>query len=60
MAAELAQADFEGDNGERFRVTFSAGLAVAPQDGTDVEALLRAADERLYRAKSQGGNRIER
>ncbi|WPB74526.1 response regulator [Archangium violaceum] len=60
MAAELAQADFEGDKGERFRVTFSAGLAVAPQDGTDVEALLRAADERLYRAKSQGGNRIER
>ncbi|WP_375771776.1 response regulator [Archangium gephyra] len=60
MAAELAQADFEGDTGERFRVTFSAGLAVAPQDGTGVEALLRAADERLYRAKAQGGNRIER
>ncbi|AKJ01621.1 diguanylate cyclase (GGDEF)-like protein [Archangium gephyra] len=60
MAAELAQADFEGDKGEHFRVTFSAGLAVAPQDGTDVESLLRAADERLYRAKAQGGNRIER
>ncbi|HYO69626.1 MAG TPA: response regulator [Archangium sp.] len=60
MAAELAQADFEGDKGERFRVTFSAGLAVAPQDGTDVEVLLRVADERLYRAKAQGGNRIER
>jgi len=60
MAAELAQADFEGDKGERFRVTFSAGLAVAPQDGTDVESLVRAADERLYRAKAQGGNRIER
>ncbi|MFY0565224.1 response regulator [Archangium lansingense] len=60
MAAELAQADFEGDKGERFRVSFSAGLAVAPQDGADVESLLRAADERLYRAKAQGGNRIER
>jgi len=60
MAAELAQADFEGDKGERFRVTFSAGLAVAPQDGTDVESLVHAADERLYRAKAQGGNRIER
>jgi diguanylate cyclase (GGDEF)-like protein len=58
-AAELAQVDFEGDKGERFRVTFSAGLAVMPQDGTDVETLLRLADERLYRAKAQGGNRIE-
>ncbi|MCY1075595.1 response regulator [Archangium lansingense] len=60
MAAELAQADFEGDKGEHFRVSFSAGVAVAPQDGADVESLLRAADERLYRAKAQGGNRIER
>ncbi|WP_309891200.1 response regulator [Archangium sp.] len=58
-AAELAQVEFEGDKGERFRVTFSAGLAVTPQDGTDVETLLRLADERLYRAKAQGGNRIE-
>jgi diguanylate cyclase (GGDEF)-like protein len=58
-AAELAQVEFEGDRGERFRVTFSAGLAVTPQDGTDVETLLRLADERLYRAKAQGGNRIE-
>ncbi|WP_430384139.1 GGDEF domain-containing response regulator [Archangium violaceum] len=58
-AAELARADFEGDKGEHFRVTFSAGLAVAPQDGADVETLLRVADERLYRAKAQGGNRIE-
>lgn len=58
-AAELARADFEGDKGEHFRVTFSAGLAVAPRDGTDVESLLRVADERLYRAKAQGGNRIE-
>ena len=58
-AAELAQVDFEGDKGERFRVTFSAGLSVTPQDGTDVETLLRLADERLYRAKAQGGNRIE-
>jgi PleD family two-component response regulator len=32
---------------------------VAPQDGTDVESLLRHADERLYRAKANGRNRIE-
>ncbi|QRN94899.1 response regulator [Archangium violaceum] len=58
-AAELGRLDFEGDKGESFRVTFSAGIAVAPQDGTDVEALLRHADERLYRAKANGRNRIE-
>jgi diguanylate cyclase (GGDEF)-like protein len=58
-AAELAQVDFEGDKGQHFRVTFSAGLAVTSQDGTDLETLLRLADERLYRAKVQGRNRIE-
>lgn len=58
-AQELAQLDFEGDQGERFQVTFSAGIAVAPQDGTHAEALLQRADERLYRAKANGRNRIE-
>jgi diguanylate cyclase (GGDEF)-like protein len=58
-AVELARLDFEGDKGESFQVTFSAGIAVAPQDGTDVESLLHHADERLYRAKANGRNRIE-
>jgi PleD family two-component response regulator len=34
-------------------------VAEAPRDGDTVEALLKAADERLYRAKAQGRNRIE-
>ncbi len=58
-AAELSRIEFEGDKGQRFRVTFSAGLAEMPGDGTDLETLLRLADERLYRAKVQGRNRIE-
>ena len=58
-AAELARIDFEGDKGDSFRVTFSAGIAVAPPNGTQVEALLKQADERLYRAKANGRNRIE-
>jgi diguanylate cyclase (GGDEF)-like protein len=58
-AAELSRVEFEGDKGQRFRVTFSAGLAETPRDGTDLEMLLRLADERLYRAKVQGRNRIE-
>lgn len=32
-------------------ITLSAGLAVYPTDGTDVESLLEQADERMYEAK---------
>ncbi|MFP2898924.1 diguanylate cyclase [Corallococcus sp. 4LFB] len=58
-AEELAGMAFESDAGKTFHVTFSAGLAVAPQDGTTLDELLRAADARLYRAKENGRNRIE-
>jgi diguanylate cyclase (GGDEF)-like protein/PAS domain S-box-containing protein len=40
------------------RVTVSIGVAVpAPGDATSPEALLRVADEALYRAKAEGRNR---
>jgi diguanylate cyclase (GGDEF)-like protein len=58
-AEELSGMTFEGDGGETFHVTFSAGLAVAPADGTTLDELLRVADARLYRAKENGRNRIE-
>jgi diguanylate cyclase (GGDEF)-like protein len=58
-ADELSRLTFEGDAGESFRVTVSAGVAEAPRDGASVEALLKVADERLYRAKARGRNRIE-
>jgi diguanylate cyclase (GGDEF)-like protein len=58
-ADELSRVAFEGERGERFHVTFSAGIAEAPRQGTTVEALLREADVRLYRAKANGRNRIE-
>lgn len=34
----------------------SVGIAVYPDDGSDVEALLRAADAAMYEAKSSGGH----
>jgi diguanylate cyclase (GGDEF)-like protein len=40
-------------------VTVSAGLAAWPADGHDGDALRRAADEALYRAKAAGKNRCE-
>jgi diguanylate cyclase (GGDEF)-like protein len=40
-------------------VTVSAGLAAWPVDAVDEDALRRAADEALYRAKAAGKNRCE-
>lgn len=39
-------------------VTFSAGVAQFPDDGADLRALYRAADEALYQAKSTGRDRV--
>ena len=39
-------------------LTFSAGIAVYPEDGTDVRSLVACADRRLLKAKAQGRARI--
>ncbi len=40
-------------------ITFTIGLASAPDCGTDVTSLTRAADAALYVAKGKGRNRVE-
>jgi diguanylate cyclase (GGDEF)-like protein/PAS domain S-box-containing protein len=40
------------------RITVSIGVARAPEHGTSPEALIRAADTVLYRAKAAGRNRV--
>ncbi len=40
------------------KTSTSIGLASFPRDGKDVQEVLRAADEALYRAKKEGRNRI--
>jgi two-component system cell cycle response regulator len=42
------------------RVTASFGVAVCPSEGiADVQALVAAADQAMYRAKTRGRNRVE-
>lgn len=44
--------------GETLSFTTSIGVAACPQDGSELQALLGAADKRLYAAKVAGRNRV--
>jgi len=55
----VAQHDFPGGETQPpGSVTVSAGVATFPSDAGGDEALIRAADARLYHAKEAGRNRI--
>lgn len=45
-------------NGETIKMTISGGLATFPEDGSDSESLIYAADQALYTAKRSGRNQI--
>lgn len=53
---QLQREEFH-ENGQTFSVAFSAGVAAVEQDQSLEEAIVNA-DQRLYLAKSAGGNRI--
>jgi diguanylate cyclase (GGDEF)-like protein len=55
---EFRSVPFRSERGERFFVTFSAGVASFPRDGTSVAALVRAADARLYEVKRSGRSHV--
>ncbi|MCP4615383.1 MAG: diguanylate cyclase [Bradyrhizobium sp.] len=44
----------------REQITFSAGISLYPRDGETISDLIAVADERLYTAKSLGGNKLVR
>ena len=55
---EFRRLPFRSERGDRFFVTFSAGIASFPADGASVDALIRAADARLYEAKRGGRGHV--
>jgi diguanylate cyclase (GGDEF)-like protein len=54
----LRQEPFAGPDGAPFQVTFSAGVAEYPVDGTDLQHLYRAANQALDQAKAAGRDRL--
>lgn len=61
LCREASEQLFSGDTpGRRVAVTFSAGIAGYPQDGSNGRELIRRADAALYVAKQQGRNRVRR
>jgi diguanylate cyclase (GGDEF)-like protein len=46
-------------DGKELHVTCSAGISLYPQDGRDVDALLKNADAAMYRAKEHGRSNFQ-
>jgi len=59
LAAKLREHTITWD-GEHLRgITFSAGIAVYPENGETLADLIQSADRALYEAKRAGRNRVE-
>lgn len=58
IRAHLAGTALQVDRHHEVRLTVSAGVASAPADGTTLEALTQAADDRLLEAKRAGRDRV--
>jgi diguanylate cyclase (GGDEF)-like protein len=58
MRSNIQNHEIEVLDGEKVRVTASFGVSIFPKDGISPDDLLVKADERLYKAKWEGKNRV--
>ncbi|VWD15173.1 diguanylate cyclase [Burkholderia lata] len=58
IRAAIAGTPFEAGIGAPIKVTVSVGASEFGRDGETIDAILRKADERLYRAKHLGRNQV--
>ncbi|MDD5761892.1 MAG: GGDEF domain-containing protein [bacterium] len=58
VVAEKIRQRIEATPMEGKAVTVSIGVSSFPEHGTDVEAMIRAADDAMYKAKRAGKNRV--
>lgn len=58
LLEEFASIEHEANDGTRFRVTFSAGVAMLDQSKWELEQWKQAADAALYEAKASGRCRV--
>ncbi|TKB47944.1 diguanylate cyclase [Ferrimonas sediminicola] len=59
LVVSVAALEFSHNGQDLGRVTLSAGVSCSHGDPISMEALMKAADEALYRAKRCGRNRVE-
>jgi diguanylate cyclase (GGDEF)-like protein len=57
LCRTVAETPFEATPDRTIQRTVSIGVAAYPEDAADPEALVRLADDALYRAKRAGKNR---
>ena len=58
LRQEIAEADFVLEAGETIKVTVSIGVSSSGDAETNIDRLISAADQALYRAKNSGRNRV--
>lgn len=58
FARRLLSAVHRHDFPDNISLTFSAGVAEYPRDGTAIETLVKTADERMYYAKHHGKDQV--
>lgn len=59
IRALIEEYPFQYEDGQpNARLTVSIGVSTYPEDGDSAEALINKADQRLYRAKQEGKNKV--